>query len=185
MPMNQTTQHLDDESGKALTLLARCRIQSLMSESCHVQAGSAVLEVLSVSIQIETKRFIVIESDWGDTPVEWLDFHSLSVRISGTPKDIHYNPKPPKDGGNYRFDHLSLSLGAEAPIVTIEVLEASVIGEKESVAYDAGLLITRQDGLKLAIVRAESILGSMQIAHTPADVQELTAGLTVRARYGA
>jgi hypothetical protein len=32
-----------------------------------------VLEVLSVSIQIETTRFIVMESDWGDTPDALLD----------------------------------------------------------------------------------------------------------------
>ena len=183
--MNQTTQRLDEESEKALALLARCKIQTLMSESSDVQVGSSILEVVSVSIQLDKKRFVVIESDWDDTSEEWLDFHCLSVRISGTPKNIRYNPKPPKNGGNYRFDHLSLHLGAEAPVATIEVLEASETGEKESVVYDAGLLITRQDGLRLAIVRAESILGSLQIAHTPMDIRVLTDGLAVRSRYEA
>jgi hypothetical protein len=42
--MNQISQRLDEESGKALALLAECRIQRLMSESCDVQIGSSLLE---------------------------------------------------------------------------------------------------------------------------------------------
>lgn len=183
--MNQIAQHLDRKSKAALALLSGCRLQTLMSASSDIQVGSAVIEVLSVSIQLDKRRFIVIESDWDETPEEWMNFHTLSVRISETPKNIRYASSPPSNEGNYHFDHFSLHLGAESPVATIEVLEATVVGERESVVYDAGLLITRQDGLKVAIVRVDSILGSLQIAHTAADIAAITEGLVVTSRYGA
>lgn len=182
--MNQIAQHLDNESDKALALLVGCRLQTLMSESSDIQVGSTLIEVLSVSMQLDKRCFIVIESDWDETPQEWMNFHRLSVRISESPKNIRYDTAPSGTGGNYYFDHFSLHFGAESPVATIEVLEATVEGERESVTYDAGLLITRQDGMKAAIVRVDSILGSLQIAHTAADIAAVTEGLVARYRYG-
>jgi hypothetical protein len=183
--MDEISQRLDRESEIALASLPGRKIQTLMSESADIEVGHSIIEVLSVSIQLNNKKFVVVESDWGDTAKEWLDYHCLSVRIAGAPKRIKYNAKPPKNDANYTFDHLSIHLGAEAAIATIDVLEAREVGEVESVVYDAGFVVTRQDGLRFAIVRAESILGSLQIAHAPTDIEALTAGLRVRARYGA
>ena len=183
--MEEAIQRIDRESEKALASLAGCKIQTLLSESADVAAGQSLIEVMSVSIQLAKKRFLVIESDWGDTPKEWLDYHCLSARIAGAPRGIRYNPKPPKNGAHYANDHLSLRLGAEASVATVEVLEAHAAGERESVTYDAGILITRTDGLKVAVIRADSILGALLIVHAPSEIKQATADLKVRLRYGA
>ena len=183
--MDDTSQRFDRESEKALELLVGAEIQTLLSESCEIAVGESVLEVMSVSIPIGARKFIVIESDWADTPKDWLDYHLLSVRQAKAPRGVYYNHKPPQNGGNYRCDHLSIRLGAVARVASVEVLEAFEQGTAESVVYDAGLLITRVDGLRFAIVRANSILGALNIAHAPSDIHELTQNLVVRARYGA
>ncbi|TNJ32646.1 hypothetical protein [Arenimonas terrae] len=183
--MDEKSQRFDEESERAIGQLVGSEIQTLLSESCDITVGDSVLEVMSVSIPIGARKFIVIESDWADTPKDWLDYHLLSVRVANAPRGIYYNHKPPKNTGNYRMDHLSVRLGAVARVASIEVLEASEQGVAESVVYDAGLVITRADGLKFAIVRADSILGALNIAHVPSDIGELTRGLVVRARYGA
>jgi len=183
--MDEILQRLDHESELALASLLGRKIQTLMSESADIEIGHSTIDVLSVSIQLDKKHFAVIESDWADTPKEWLDYHSLSVRIARSPKGIKYNPKPPRNGANYTFDHLSVHLGAEAAIATIDVLEAREVGEFESVAYDAGLIVTLDDDIRFAIVRTESIIGSLKIAHASEDIDRLASGLRVRARYGA
>ncbi|MBU8976389.1 hypothetical protein JI752_009590 [Lysobacter sp. MMG2] len=182
--MEEIVERLDQESEDAIALLPGCKMQSLLSESADIQAGQSLIQVLSVSIQLEKERFLVIESDWRDTPKEWLDYHCLSVRLAGAPRGIRYNPNPPKNAAPYTFDHLSVHLGAAVSVATVDVLEACVAGELESVTYDAGLLVTRTDGLKIGIIRADSIIGALLIAHTPRDIDELLAGLTVRVRYG-
>lgn len=183
--MRVFSQRLDDASRQALQELVGAPIQFVLSPSCDVEAGHAVLQAMSVSIPLGPRRFAVIESDWADTPEEQLDYHCLAVRMEDAPRSIAYAPDPPKHGGNYRFDHLSLHLGAASRVRAIEVLQASAQGETESVVYDAGLRITRDDGLQLALVRLESILGALRIGHTPADVARLSEGLAVRERFGA
>ena len=183
--MNETIQRIDHDSEKALESLVGCEVQELLSKSANIEVGQSVLQVVSVSIQLSKKRFLVIESDWEDTAQEYLDYHCLSVRTAGSPKDIKYNPKPQKGGANYQFDHVHLALGASAPVAKIELLESREVGVAESVTYDAGLVITRSDGLRFAIVREESILGALHIAHVPQDIERLVHGLHVRLRYGA
>jgi hypothetical protein len=180
--MTETIQRIDRESETAIALLARAEVQTLLSESCRVDAGSSLLEVMSVSIEIDQSRFIVITSDWSDTPKEALDYHHLSIRVARLPRGISYTPKPPT-GGTYKCDHLAVCLGAMAPVAKVELLDASENGEVESVVYDAGIVVTRRDGLRIAIVRVDSILGALHIAHTAADIQAATKGLRVRTRY--
>jgi hypothetical protein len=183
--MDETTKHFDPESETALQLLLGAEIQSLLSENCDVSIGESLLEVMSVSIPIGGGRFIVIESDWADTPKDWLDYHLLTVRVAKGPRGIHYNHKPSENGASYKLDHLNVRLGAVARVSSIQILQANEEGASESVVYDAGLLVTRTDGLRFAIVRADSILGALNIAHTPKEFEQITRGLAVRMAYGA
>ena len=182
--MRTLASQLDEESLQALSHLSTCRIQTLMSESCRVVAGSSLLEVISLSIPLEDHRFVVIESDWRDTPKERLDYHCLSVRLAEAPKGFFFDRAPAKNGAPYRFDHLNVALGAIDRVAAIEILEAVQVGDEESVTYDAGLLVTRRNGAKFALVRTDSILGSMRLAHTPDDVEAVVANLVVRERIG-
>ncbi|EGI76020.1 hypothetical protein [Hylemonella gracilis] len=184
--MNEKSQRFDLESESALKQLAGAEIHTLLSESCDIAIGESLLEVMSVSIPIFGGRsFIVIESDWADTPKDWLDYHLLSVRVAKAPRGIYYNHNAPKGGVNYRSDHLSIRLGAVARVSSIQILEAFEQGASESVVYDAGLIVTRSDGLRFAIVRAQSIRGSLNVAHAPRDIEQLTQGLAVRWTYAA
>lgn len=183
--MNTTIQRFDRESERAITALIGHEIRCLLSESAGIHAGSSLLQVMSVSIQLDTKRFVVLDSDWADTPKDWLDYHVMAARLASAPKGIKYNPKPPRGGGNYGFDHVRLELKGRPAVVGIKVLEAGESGEHDSLAYDAGLVIQCADGTEVAIVREDSILGAMVIAHTPADIDRVTEGLRVRIHYQA
>ncbi|WP_374539251.1 hypothetical protein [Chitinimonas taiwanensis] len=183
--MNETSQRFDIESETALRMLASSEIQTLLSESCEIRIGESILEVMSISIPIGGGKFIVIESNWADTPNDWLDYHLLSVRVANAPRSIYYSDKPPKNGANYRLDHLSVHLGEVARVSSIQILEASDQSVSDSVVYDAGLLVTRVDGLRFAIVRTDSIIGALNIAHRPQDIEQITRGLAARATYGA
>ncbi|WP_242102014.1 hypothetical protein [Lysobacter sp. M2-1] len=178
--MREFRQHLDKASFDALNVLLGSKIQSLFSPDCDVDAGSALITVPSVSIPIGLERFVVLDNDWADTPEEWINYFFLSARIANTPKDIFYNPNPGPGGTNYKSDHLSLHLGPTASVETIDVLCAAETGSEESVSYDAGLLIARRDGLRVAIVRQQSIAAFLQFAHTEQDIAQVTAGLDVR-----
>lgn len=170
-----------------MSLLSTCDIHTLMSESCHVEVGTTIFQVLSISIplgkQLGKSRFIVIEGHSGETPKERLLYNCFSLRVTEAPKGFRYN----KRRDCYRFDHLSLRLHT-GPVTTIELLERFKKGKKESVACDAGLIITRKDKLnefKIALVCKGPIFATIDIAHTPTDIQKVTEGMTVRVRLGS
>ncbi len=178
--MNDVHQHLDTASHEALLVLAGSTIQFVLSADCEMQAGSALITVQTLSIPIGSNGFCVIANDWEDTPEEWIDYYVLSARIATEPDRIHYTPNPGPGGAHYRADHLGLALGAAARVGSIDILMATENGAAESVTYDAGLLISRADGLRIAIVRQQSIAGFLQIAHTEADIARVTTDLEVR-----
>lgn len=178
--MKNYTQELSSESFDALRHLLASKIQNVLSPDCSIAAGSSIITVSSLSIPIGQGRFAIFENDWGDTPAEYIDYFCLSVRIDLAPLAIYFEPNPAPKGFNYKSDHLSLSLGTQTQVAKIEVLSAIEIGSEETVKYDAGLLITRNDGLRLAIVREKSIAGFLQIAHTDSDIAMLTTDLKIR-----
>jgi len=173
-------EHLSQESIDALSVLLGSNIQAVLSHDCDADFGSAVLTVQSISIPIGRERFVIIENDWTDTPESAIDYYFLSVRIAESPDLIDYVPFPGPGGSNYKADHLRLRLGAESKVTKIEVLSASEADSEESVNYDAGLIITRNDGLKVAFIRQESIAGLIHIVHTETDIEKLTTNLEVR-----
>ena len=178
--MQDYQQHLSQESLDALSALLDSKIQSVLSHDCDIDAGSSILTVVSLSIPIGKARFVIIENDWADTPKNYIDYYFLSARTAPDPLNIHYEPEPGPGGSNYKADHLSLHLGAQAQVTRVDVLSATEVGSEESAYYDAGLVITREDGLRLAIVRQESISGFLHIAHAEPDIAALTTGLKVR-----
>jgi hypothetical protein len=178
--MREFNQHLDKASLDALNALLGSKIQSILSPDCDVDFGSAVITVSSISIPLGPERFFVLNNDWTDTPKEYIDYFFLSAHVATEPQGTFYNPKPGPGGFNYKPDHLSLHLGPSASVIRVDILSATQKGASESVSYDAGLLIERCDGRKIAIVRLQSITGYLQIAHTSQDIAQAIAGLAVR-----
>lgn len=178
--MTEFKQYLSQESLDALSALSQSRIQTLLSGAGDIRVGQCAVTVQSVSIPIDNGRFVIVENDWSDTPEEGLDYYFLSVRLASSPRDVYYDPSPAPGGANYRADHLSLHLGAAAHSSRIDVLVASETGTTESTSYDAGLVIAREDGTRIAIVREPSISGSLVVAHSEEDAVSLTAEMTKR-----
>ena len=183
--MNEIIRRLDRASSNALRSLLGFRIQTLLSDSADITFGSSAIEVMSVSVQLGLRNFLILQSAWGDTPKEWLNYHCLSARLSEAPRGITYKSNPQANETSYCRDHLEFHLGAAASIASIDVLEAREVGDMESVTYDAGVLITRVDGMRLCVVRAESNIGALRIVHDPRELEEVTDGLRVGIRFAA
>lgn len=179
-PMQQFTQHLSLESEEAFLALIGENIQSLFSPGCDLYAGDSKITVASISIPLGSTKFLIIENDWADTPKEYLDYYFLSARIADKPWNIFCQSFREKGGTNYKADHMTLHLGAQARVKRIDVYSTGDTGEQEVTAYDAGVLITREDGLRVAIVREESITGFLRIAHYEACISKLLSPLTLR-----
>lgn len=178
---NALVRRTDAASDAALSLLSTSEIQFVYSQWCDVQAGRSTLTIQAAYIPIATARFISIETDWLlTTEPDGLHHHALVVRELSRPGEIFYEPHRLPGGANYRSDHTSLLLGAACPVARVDVLCAKETGETQTSEYDAGLLVTRRDGLRLAFVRQESISGFMQLAHDETGIAALTEGLTVR-----
>jgi hypothetical protein len=181
--MDTFIKHLDQESLNALSLLAASEIQFIYSPDAEIYAGQSLLSVQSISIPVGNS-FIIIESDWlRTTDIDCLHHHDFWVRENSSPKGLFYNPIREPGGFNFKGDHVTLFLGARQKICKIDILTATESGANETAEYDAGLIIERADGLKIAIVRKESILGDMHIAHNSADVEKITSGLVIRHSY--
>ena len=178
--MDRFIRHLDEASLEAIDALRASNIQTLMSPDCDATAGSAVITVGAVSIPLQSGRFFILENDWADTPKEWIDYFMLTARTASEPHTVTFVPESGSGTAAYRADHMMLRLGASMGIERIDVFCAEEDGTNESVSYDAGIRVVRQDGTSFAIVREMSITGFLQIAHTEQDVAELTAGLHVR-----
>ena len=80
---------------------------------------------------------------------------------------------------------MTLGLRGNSKVNKVSVLEDEYAGAKESVLYDAGLLIEQDNGNKVAIVRQESISGFLEIAHSKSDVESLTKDLRIRLEFNA
>lgn len=182
--MTSFIQHIDQESDAALSLLSKSEIQFVYSAWCEVRAGSSTLTVKTAFIQVSARRFMSIETDWLFTSdLDGLHHHELVIRSVSRPGTIFYEPDRPPGGANFKADHTSLFLGAKRKVSQVDVLVAKEVGQDETSEYDAGLVITRDDGLQLALVRTESIAGLMYLAHEYAEIKTLLESLTIRRTY--
>jgi len=178
------SQSLDQESISSLEYFVSCDIQSLLFSSADMDYGSNLLQVTNISIPIGPKKYLIIDNDWCDTPKEYHDYYFLEVRISNEPNGIGF-----RDNGKKHYTLVNvpflLHLGPRKSVEKVTVLTYSHAGEEESVEYDAGLLIELSGGVKVAVVRVESISGFLYVAHTAPDIARLTRGLNQRSVINA
>lgn len=114
----------------------------------------------------------LIESDWGDTPREHVDFHDIHVSSWDSPDRNDGNADVPCRGilGSACTVHLRLPL---APVARIEVLDARHSMGDESVHYDHGVLFTRSDGYRFSLSAYESIAGGLEFSEQEAHAEYL------------
>ena len=173
--MKTTRASIDRESETALKALLNRPVGTLLSPHAEMRHGSSIIAVKHVSIPLAEDRFVIIECEWDET-AKGYDYCQLSARLADDPKNIEHRRQT--------WKHFSFSLGASQTVAAVEVLEAELVGAKETLRFDAGIRITLQDGVQTAIVRQESIAGLLEFAALPEDNAWLTGDLQTRLLYG-
>ena len=184
MHMKVYRQKLSKESEAAIEKLVGRDINSILSPWCDLHYNSSIIELSHLSIQLGPREFFILENDWDDTPIEYHDYYFLEASIKPQPLDIKV-----KDEGNKSFtfivSHMTLRLGGNSKVIKVSILEDEYKGSKETVLYDAGLVIEQENGNKIAIVRQESISGFLEIAQSNNDIDLLTKNLRIRCKFNA
>ena len=174
-PMKITEVKIDRESEAALKALLNRSVGTLLSPHADLCHGSSVIAVKHVSIPLAgEEKFVVLECDWKETAGGY-DYYSLGARLADGPKGITNRRRA--------WNHLSFSLGQDQTVTAVEVLQEQIVFAEETVCYDAGIRLTRQDGARIAIVRQESIAGLLEFAALPEDNEWLASDLETRIRY--
>lgn len=113
-----------------------------------------------------------IESDWGDTPRQYINYHDIHVSSWDWPN---------RNDGNATVAFLGI-LGSAwtgplrlpiAPIARIEVLEDRWSLGDESVRDDHAVVFTRRDGYRFSLSAQESIAGGLEFADQEAHIEYL------------
>lgn len=189
--MDETISRMDSASEQAVQSLVGCAVQTVdrrvltCTSRYAASVGTSLWEVASVSIPLASQRFFVLESKWSDTEKERLDYFYLSARISDAPEEVGSSSSRTLVEGVSDEDQFALELGPRLQITSVDILEAHETGAYEAFIYDVGLLITRIDGVQVALIRdPDSILGGLWVTHAPEVIDELRTGLRIRSRYG-
>lgn len=137
----------------------------------------------SVSIR-KDGRYLVIASDWRETPVQGLNWFTLSAELRGAPWDIPYTTTP----DNYirlKAPFSSIRIGPpKSPVESILVLERGCSSGDEAVTYDSGLVFLLADGRRFAIVAMDSITGDLECTTHQVAIESLLKESRVRLRLG-
>jgi hypothetical protein len=130
------------------------------------------------SIAVNHGRFLVFESDWGDTSVEAIDFHIMEISQATSPKGIEM-----REGGALVAPcTVHLRRGADTPLGSIAVLEHHEAGESEDVRFDKAILFEAVDGERFAIYAPNSIKGGLELTTSPSIIEGLIRKFPERTR---
>lgn len=128
------------------------------------------------SLFIAEGKFLVLESDWSDTPTLGLDYHMLEVAASDWPKGIGRVKQPQwKFAAQAYSSSIRLSGDTSSPIAAVQVLESEEVEDEESVHFDSGLLFHREDGSRFLFYPPNGILGGLLLSSDPAIIDEQLA----------
>jgi hypothetical protein len=124
----------------------------------------------SYSIPLGPDEYLVIASDWDDTPETAIDYHTMEVEILDHPKGVaainkvcRVNIDPPP-----------------SPVVEVMILEREAARGSESVLYDSALVFTLADERRFAIGAHQSIAGGVDCLLAPIALDALFEDCKVR-----
>jgi hypothetical protein len=167
------------------TIYAQMGTQDL--EALRSTVGESPLEIFAPSIEVSNlwcaaqsfsirlgERYLVIESDWNETPREILNYFTLRVTLSIQPKGI---PRTFRDGRWILAEPVSaISLGPpKSPVKAIKILENVEVGKREAVRYDSGLIFGLEDNRRFAVTTRQSILGGLECTIHSEAIEDLFA----------
>jgi hypothetical protein len=145
--------------------------------SSSLEADRMLLTAPSFSFPLGRDSWVVVRSEWLETPMERLDYFRLSVRLKSRPDEIEVAG----DGALIEPSHILLVPGSK--VVRIEVLSnedpQDGIGV-ERVKYDHGIRFSREDGRDFCVIAQRSIAEQVHFTEEPAAMVKLLGGCFVR-----
>jgi len=126
----------------------------------------------------------VVESDWDDTPLAYLDYHMIAVTLQDWPKGIaRVHPDPSEmatgrwwpGGGEDSLGHPSVvhPESGHGAIDYIRILEHRAASSSDSAHYEHALVFSCADGYRFSLSAHKTIMGGLEFSeHEPA-VQQL------------
>lgn len=171
---------LSDLEVDCLRRVLGCKSLHLFTPTVMVFEHSVLAPHFSISLN---PGFCVVESDWCDTPQDWIDYHVMHISLADHPKgvpkvktaigtDIMGQPVSSVHRGSYPFD-----------IIKIEVLEYQEHRMNEFVQYDHSILMTFADGSQYIFSAPQSmvpLVGGLEFTGDAAAIEQIIIKLTVR-----
>jgi hypothetical protein len=138
----------------------------------NVEVQEQVVIASDFSLDLGRGQYCVIESDWGDAPQQWIDYHMIHVSLRDWPKGIARVRG--RDGrellGYPSTVHLRTPAAALSRIQVLDYREAS--GD-ELVHYDQAIVFTRADGYRFALSAQQSIAGGLEFSDREPLIEDL------------
>jgi len=170
-------QLLSEAELQLLRRVLGCRVPVLYTRAIEVQRR--VVVATNFSMHLGENEYCVIESDWNDTPNEYLDYHSIHVELRDWPKRI---ARVRDDEGRIMLGEPStIHLPIPTPaIVSVAVHESRQALGSERVHYDHALVFTCVDGYRFSLAAHQSIRGGLEFSDDSRSIEELARKYRVR-----
>lgn len=172
-------QNISDEGIEAL--------RSTIGQSPHllytrfVEVDARNIWAPNFSLPLGERAYCVVESDWADTPVHAIDYHSIEVSIRDWPKGI---ARMASFSGQSAMGYPSTVClrTPNSALIRAHVLETSEEVEDESVRYDRALIFVREDGYQFSLAASDSIRGGLFFSDDQSVIQTLFRDFNERIR---
>ena len=135
------------------------------------------------SLDLRTHRYLVIESDWGDTPQTGIDYHMIHLALQDWPKGVD---RVRSDEGIEFLEQPSvvhLRIPA-SPLSSVKILAHRESRGSEVVHYDQALIFTRADGYRFSLAAHQSIAGGLEFTDDEGLIEHLLRDFPERRSVG-
>ena len=166
--------HLSSNEISTLSRLLGVGIYEIFASSLEV--NRMLLTAPSLSFGLGDRSWLVLRSEWLETPSESLDYFRLSVRLRDQPDGIGTTP----DGALIAPSHILLVPSAK--IVAIEILVTDDGVGSERVNYDSAFRFFREDGRDFCVATQQSIAAMCEFTEDHTTMATLLIGSSVRLR---
>ena len=169
--------HLGEDDINALKRLLGVGVCEIFSSS--LEADRMLLTAPSFSFRLDSPTWVVVRSEWLETPGEWLDYYRLSVKVCPTPDGI----KVAEDGALVEPSHILLVPSSNISAIEVLSLEDPSDGPgTERTTYDRAIRFFRGDGRHFCMAAQTSIAEQVHFSEDPVTITKLLDGCSVRLR---
>jgi hypothetical protein len=161
------------------------RILGLLSDAIEVRANRCLVGWVAVEMFGGNHgQYMIIESDWSDTPEAAIDYHELHVTIEARPRTVSLVEYG--SGLAIGWPHSSFVVEHDQQFVctAISVRAEREERRREGVYYDSAIILESAVGAVLGIAVHKSIRGGLEISTDPDMVDAIRERSTPRWSVG-